>query len=509
MREYVQQIGDDIECPSCRKIATIPAAGVSALQTNFYVKYIQSLVQGSWAPDCGTQECGKHPNNKLTQYCRECNHSICAQCCNSNDEDPDAKTCSGHKKAPITTVTEEYHQKLDTSFSQANSLIENKKVELEALLKALCEEKDQALLRIDSTFEGHVHTLTRRATLLKNKVIDIYKGHVEKLEWGLDQISWAMTCIISLKEYHEKDISRGYFQEIDVGIFELNEVYKNINDRVKPMENHIVFDEKHGIEKFKGAAKDLGRVQYSRPNIPRAEPEGGDLESNAVAPRDDTSTPTNESASPMIGAVGGHEDPAYPSLISALNLNYEDEELSPDPKRKPCPPAHSMSCDTEVLRRELSLPASDPDNNGNPADIPAPSLPLTISTDDNSNSVAATGAVRPKYLDTKGKRNIKGKSRPAIVRPVKGQRSGNTPPEKGVGESNGAGGDDGEAAGGAVAGSSTSGLHPPSSFRQPPKDIDLERLKKDKMYHHLVYTSYDEEELLKELKKGKDNQSNR
>ena len=33
---------------------------------------------------------------------------------------------------------------------------------------------------------------------------------------------------------------------------------------------------------------------------------------------------------------------------------------------------------------------------------------------------------------------------------------------------------------------------------------DVEALKKaDKMYHHLVYTSYDEEELLKELKSGK------
>jgi len=40
-------MGDDIECPSCRKVATIPAAGVAALQTNFYAKYIQNLVYGS------------------------------------------------------------------------------------------------------------------------------------------------------------------------------------------------------------------------------------------------------------------------------------------------------------------------------------------------------------------------------------------------------------------------------------------------------------------------------
>ena len=494
LREYVQQIGDDIECPSCRKIATIPAAGVSALQTNFYVKYIQSLVQGAWVPDSGTLECGKHPNYKLRHYCKDCQQSICPQCCSTpeDDADPEAKptSCGMHKKVPITTVTEEYHQKLDTAFSQANSLIETKKVELEALLKALSDEKDQALLKIDSTFEGHVHTLTRRATLLKNKVIDIYKGHVEKLEWGLDQTSWAMTCIVSLKEYHEKDISRGYFKDIDVGIYELNEVYKNINERVKPMENHIVFDDKHGMEKFRGAAKDLGRVQYSRPNIPRAEPEGGDP--SVPPPPDEPVTPTNDdSASPMLGAVGGQEE--YPSLISALNLNH-DHDVSPELKRK-SQTLYSMSCDTEVLRRELSLPApaADPDDNGNnnaAADVQPPLLALSIATDKNSNSVAATGAVRPKSLDTKPKRNLKGKGGPSIVRPVKGQRSGNTPPGKGTESVE----DD---PGGAAA-----PLHP--VLRQPPKDIDLERLKKDKMYHHLVYTSYDEEELLKELKKGKE-----
>ena len=44
LREYVRQFGDEIECPSCRKVANIPTAGVTALQTNFYVKYIHSLV---------------------------------------------------------------------------------------------------------------------------------------------------------------------------------------------------------------------------------------------------------------------------------------------------------------------------------------------------------------------------------------------------------------------------------------------------------------------------------
>ena len=59
---------------------------------------------------------------------------------------------------------------LDTAFSAANSTIEAKKVRLDKTLKALADEKDQALVKIDSTFDQHTHTIQRRATLLKNKV---------------------------------------------------------------------------------------------------------------------------------------------------------------------------------------------------------------------------------------------------------------------------------------------------------------------------------------------------
>lgn len=80
LREYIKQTGDEIECPSCRKIATIPAAGVTALQTNFYVKYIQGLVQGSYGGDGRNTDCNKHPSNSLTQYCKECQIAICKDC---------------------------------------------------------------------------------------------------------------------------------------------------------------------------------------------------------------------------------------------------------------------------------------------------------------------------------------------------------------------------------------------------------------------------------------------
>lgn len=277
LREYVRQLGDDIECPSCRKVATIPAAGVAALQTNFYAKYIQSLVYGCGAGGEGlVSECGRHPNQKLQYLCRDCVQSVCSSCLKTEG-------CANHKLVPLTTATEDYHQKIDASFASGNSLIERKKVELEALLKALSEEKDQSLLKIESTFEQYVHTLNRRATLLKNKVIDIYNEHTAKLDADLEEISTAMTCIVSLKEYHETMISKGDFTDVEKGIDELTEVCKNIEDRIQPQKSQIRFEDRHGTDKFRGCVKDLGRVICKSVAATAEKSEGGEASDAAIA----------------------------------------------------------------------------------------------------------------------------------------------------------------------------------------------------------------------------------
>ncbi|ELU13277.1 hypothetical protein CAPTEDRAFT_146224, partial [Capitella teleta] len=80
LREYVRQIGEEIECPSCRKVATVPTAGVSALQTNFYVKYIHNLVQGVYIGDGTNVTCAVHPGRQLKHFCRQCACSVCDDC---------------------------------------------------------------------------------------------------------------------------------------------------------------------------------------------------------------------------------------------------------------------------------------------------------------------------------------------------------------------------------------------------------------------------------------------
>ncbi|KAK2164524.1 hypothetical protein LSH36_62g01076 [Paralvinella palmiformis] len=508
LREYVKQAGDEIECPSCRKTATIPSAGVVALQTNFYVKYIQSLVYGSGTTNGNVLECDIHPKSKLLYYCKDCSRSVCNQCC-----DGEGEKCADHKKVPLTTITEEYHQKLDATFSKANGVIEHKKAELEAMMKVLSEEKDKAMRNIDSAFEQHIHTLTRRATLLKNKVIAIYNEHVEKLENDLEEISTAMTCIVSLKEYHEDMVSKGYFMDTQKGIAEIDEVFTNISSRIQPKENHIVFEEKHGIEKYKASAKDLGRVRNSRPTQPRTDPEGNDATpvENVTARAEEFSSPGLDAAtgySPDTeGAVGGSvvRDP-FPGIADGC-LSSDRE-----PGRRNCCPDDN----SPFLDHSEDKPVNHCDGiaeglasqHNSRLNICGHSLE---KLDINSNTpITVPGVVRPKTLTSKSPvaHTLTGSSSSKIFkRPIQNgmikhpdkSKCTNTKQKLPIGGLHSLHRSD--------PGPDLYSLTKLSTSQDQPTlalDPEIESLKQtDKMYHHLVYTSYDEEELLKELQCGK------
>jgi len=214
---------------------------------------------GSAGGDRDAKICDRHPGHVQKCYCNDCSVSICDVCVEETG-------CKLHRRSPVAAVAERLRQDIDTSFTGASTLISQKKAELESRLRALSDEKDRALLCIDSAFEAHMHTLGRRATLLKNKVIDIYNENSNGLESGLEEVDTAMTCVVSLREYHESAVDHGEFDSVLVGrgTAEIDEVARNIADRVRPPEIHIVFDGDHGIEKFRACTKDVGRVLCNR-----------------------------------------------------------------------------------------------------------------------------------------------------------------------------------------------------------------------------------------------------
>ena len=205
--------------------------------------------------------------------------------------------------------------------------------------------------------EQHIHLLHRRGTLLKNKVIDIYNEHVSKLESDLEEVTTAMTCIVSLKEFHEKLIAQAQCRDVGRGVADLDDVFENVSRKISPSENHIVFEEKHGLDRFRIAAKDLGRVRNSRPTAPRAEPDGGRDPPTRTNSTTTPSTPqaSDSDASPATtsdrtalpgGDRSGSATPTPTPTQPTLDINKNNSSSAPD-KPHQCPRDAS-----QVLRRD-------------------------------------------------------------------------------------------------------------------------------------------------------------
>lgn len=214
-----------------------------------------------------TTRCNKHPLKSSKYYCHNCHVNICDEC--RDGETSSSSCCSSPRLIPVAAVSEQLRQSLDSSFTTANNEITSTKTQLESRLKSLAEEKDRALLQIESAFESYCHTVGRRATLLKNKVIDIYNENAAMLESGLEEIDTAMTCVVSLRDFYNSRISQGDFTAFNNDddnsvVGEIEEVSDNITHKVRPPDVHIVFDDQHGVEKFRSSCKDLGRVVSNR-----------------------------------------------------------------------------------------------------------------------------------------------------------------------------------------------------------------------------------------------------
>ena len=291
---------------------------------------------GAAGGDSDAKVCERHAGHVQKYYCNDCSVSICDVCVEESG-------CKMHRLSLVAAVAERLRQDIDASFTGASTVISQKKAELESRLRALSDEKDRALLCIDSAFEAHMHTLGRRATLLKNKVIDIYNENSNALETGLEEVDTAMTCVVSLREYHEAAVDHGDLDTVLIGrgTSEIDEVACNIADHVRPPEIHIVFDGDHGIEKFRSCTKDLGRVVCNR---------------SAPRPPDITST---EASSPLASSALQTDIPGHNRLLnedvmletdgfaggdSDLYRQFENVKLSHDASNDPCPVSQMYVC---------------------------------------------------------------------------------------------------------------------------------------------------------------------
>ncbi|KAJ8032935.1 E3 ubiquitin-protein ligase TRIM56 [Holothuria leucospilota] len=77
------QKGNDIACPTCRKVCTLPESGVKGLQTNFHLVNLAekvTLLEKLTSSKKRTNLCDSCKNKEVAAFCFDCNFAICSKC---------------------------------------------------------------------------------------------------------------------------------------------------------------------------------------------------------------------------------------------------------------------------------------------------------------------------------------------------------------------------------------------------------------------------------------------
>ena len=149
-------------CPSCRKLTSLPSGGVSALQSNFYIK-----------KDDKPKLCKVHDDKKLEFFCVECDEAICINCNMTRHElhkTEDLHEAVDRKKKELTA----HHGRLQRAVASTLERV----IETERERKALLEKK----AAVERNIRERHATIVAAANKFRDEALDSLRSVSEDIE---------------------------------------------------------------------------------------------------------------------------------------------------------------------------------------------------------------------------------------------------------------------------------------------------------------------------------------
>lgn len=252
--------GEYIECPTCRHHTPLTEAGISGLQTNFYITYMRETFNKIGAPKI--KGCKKHSNQPMSFFCQKCGTAICRDCTVLDHKDTD-----GHAIQDITVAEVEQRQGLATQVDDARKALDNlhsKMQHLEAEAGNLTVAKEITLRELEHTFEKCIKSLELRKLHLAKSIFDTYNKRQEALLKKSEDMSDGLKNLNTLISHCDKLVKTGPLGEIVTSKRSLQNMFKDMTGKVNNLnlgKNYLTFDPKTGVKHFEESVKSVGSVE--------------------------------------------------------------------------------------------------------------------------------------------------------------------------------------------------------------------------------------------------------
>lgn len=221
------QKGNDIACPTCRKVCTLPEAGVKGLQTNFHLVNLAEkvvLLEKLTSPKERTNVCDSCKHQEVVAFCFECNFAICSKC---KDHHLLFPVLRSHSVVPTEAISD---PKFQTGWRNPTSpfcdMHSSEKLNFycKTCSKLICREC--TIVMHSKPDHEYVDVVTQVSTITEALTTMLDKSN--------DNLSKGLSFIMRGKEGSEaiKEMSRKLKNEItEQCLKKLSEVEKMLNDQ--------------------------------------------------------------------------------------------------------------------------------------------------------------------------------------------------------------------------------------------------------------------------------------
>ena len=251
-----------IECPACRTTTDLSEGGIGALQTNFYITYMQEILSRLGSPK--VKGCQKHSNQPLSFFCKTCAAPICRDCIVIDHQG------KNHDVQDVQDAETEQRRGLDNEIREGKSAVDSihsKMQALEAETSSLNIIQEKMKEHIESAFEKYVTILQRRKIQLLHDVDRKVQDKLAYIDVQKEEIQKLKNNMATSVDYCEKLVKRGALSEVVLNMTSLKETTKNIKQLISNISvglGYMQFNAEANIDNMISAVNEVGDIKIDQ-----------------------------------------------------------------------------------------------------------------------------------------------------------------------------------------------------------------------------------------------------
>ncbi|XP_071836536.1 uncharacterized protein [Apostichopus japonicus] len=241
-----KQDGNEIPCPTCRKVCTLPEAGVKGLQTNFHLINLAekvNLLEKLTSKEKRASVCDSCKNPEVVAFCVDCNFVICSKCKSHHALFP---ILQSHSVIPLKQINDpKFQQEWKTARSPFCALHTSEKLQFycKTCSKLICRD---CTIVLHSKPQHEYTEATSQFNDSKQELNSLLENSVPQLEKAVGYKRDGNVGVVALNKSKE-EIDIEITNHCNEMIKEIRKVYEKqkqdlleeITARIEPVESQV------------------------------------------------------------------------------------------------------------------------------------------------------------------------------------------------------------------------------------------------------------------------------